>query len=50
MVVALSEVLSGADRGQSLLPLWNTLTTQGVPSTLTIGDLIDAVRRVDEAS
>ncbi|MCA9710539.1 MAG: hypothetical protein KDK70_32155 [Myxococcales bacterium] len=50
VVVALSEVLSVADRGESLLPLWNTLTTQGVPSTLTVGDLIDAVRRVDEAS
>lgn len=49
VVVALTEVLSGADRGQSLLPLWNTLTTQGVPSTLTVGDLIDAIRRVDQA-
>lgn len=47
VVVALSEVLAGSDRDSSLLPLWNTLASQGVPSTLTVGDLIDAVRGVE---
>ncbi len=46
VVVALSEVLSGTDRNDSLLPLWNTLSAQGVPGTLTVGDLIDAIRAV----
>ncbi|MCX4245913.1 hypothetical protein [Paraliomyxa miuraensis] len=49
VVVALSEVLSRTDRDDSLLPLWNTLASQGVPSTLTVGDLIDAVRSADGA-
>lgn len=44
VVVALSEALSRTDRESSLLPLWNTLASQGVPSTLTVGDLIEAVR------
>jgi hypothetical protein len=48
VVVALSEVLAHTDRGESLLPLWNSLASQGVPSTLTVGDLIDAVRSVQE--
>jgi len=49
VVVALSEVLSGANRDDSLLPLWNTLSAQGVPGTLTVGDLIEAVRQVEAA-
>lgn len=44
VVVALSEVLSRTDRDDSLLPLWNNLASQGVPSTITVGDLVDAVR------
>ncbi len=46
VVVALSEVLSHTDREDSLLPLWNSLASQGVPSTLTVGDFLDAVRSV----
>lgn len=48
VVVALAEALAVADREDSLLPLWNSLATQGVPSTLTVGDLIEAVRGVPE--
>jgi hypothetical protein len=48
VVVALSEALAHSDRDSSLLPLWNSLATQGVPSTLTVGDLIDAVRGASE--
>ena len=43
VVVALSEALAQSDREDSLLPLWNSLASQGVPSTLTVGDLIEAV-------
>lgn len=48
VVVALTEVLSRSKRDESLLPLWNSLATQGVPYTLTVGDLIDAVRSAQE--
>lgn len=48
VVVALSEALAGSDRDGSLLPLWNSLASQGVPSTLTVGDLIEAVRGLSE--
>ena len=37
------EALAQSDREDSLLPLWNSLASQGVPSTLTVGDLIEAV-------
>ncbi|MCA9654050.1 MAG: hypothetical protein H6712_08900 [Myxococcales bacterium] len=46
-VAAISEILRHTDREDSLLPLWNDLAQQGVPSTLTIGDLIEAVRQID---
>lgn len=48
-VAAISHLLRSTDRDSSLLPLWNDLAQQGVPSTLTIGDLIDAVRQVESA-
>lgn len=48
-VAAISELLRGTDRDSSLLPLWNDLAQQGVPSTLTIGDLIEAVRQVESS-
>lgn len=48
VVVALGEVLAHTDREDSLLPLWNSLASQGVPGTLTVGDLIDAVRSVQQ--
>jgi hypothetical protein len=48
VVVALSEVLAHTDREDSLLPLWNSLASQGVPGTLTVGDLIEAVRSVQQ--
>ncbi len=48
VVVALSEALAQSDREDSLLPLWNSLASQGVPSTLTVGDLIEAIRGLPE--
>ncbi|MEX1364941.1 MAG: hypothetical protein AB1Z98_17565 [Nannocystaceae bacterium] len=49
-VAAIGEVLQGTDRTSSLLPLWNDLAQQGIPSTLTVGDLIDAIRGVEGSS
>jgi hypothetical protein len=49
VVVALSEALAHVNREESLLPLWNSLASQGVPSTLTVGDLIEAVRVASQA-
>lgn len=48
VVAALAEVLGQTDREDSLLPLWNALANQGVPNTLTVGDLIDAVRSLPQ--
>lgn len=45
-VAALSEILEAHDEGTEVLPLWNQLLDDGLPPSLTIGDLIDAVRRV----
>jgi hypothetical protein len=42
-VAALQDVLGAHDREAALLPLWNELADQGVPRTLTVGDLIEAV-------
>lgn len=41
---ALSSTLENVDRDESLLPLWNELARSGVPQTLTVGDLLDAIR------
>jgi hypothetical protein len=43
-VAALREVLSTAHRDTSLLPLWNELAKHEIPQTLTVGDLLDALR------
>ena len=43
-VAALSEALSLEHREASLLPLWNALASEGVPESMTVGDLIEAVR------
>ncbi len=43
-VAALREALAASSRDASLLPLWNELAKHEIPQTLTIGDLIDAVR------
>ncbi len=45
-VVALSEILGAHDEETEVLQLWNQLLDDGLPPSLTIGDLIDAVRRV----
>jgi hypothetical protein len=42
-VAALREVLGSEDRDAALLPLWNAIASHGIPQSLTIGDLIDAV-------
>jgi hypothetical protein len=43
-IAALSEVLSLGHRDASLLPLWNELASEGAPASMTLGDLIEAVR------
>jgi hypothetical protein len=43
-IAALRETLAVQHREAALLPLWNELASEGVPTSLTIGDLIDAVR------
>ncbi len=47
--VALAEVLGHTSRDDSLLPLWNALASEGVPNTLTVGDLIDAIAQLNPA-
>jgi hypothetical protein len=46
-VLALREALSEGDREESLLPLWNALAQQGIPHSLTVGDLLEALRGLD---
>jgi len=43
-VAALREVLASCPRDAALLPLWNELVKHEIPQTLTVGDLIDALR------
>jgi hypothetical protein len=45
-IAAIREMLRDEDEEESLLPLWNELADQGVPHTLTIGDLLEACRSV----
>lgn len=46
-VLALREALRTGDREESLLPLWNALAEHGLPQSLTVGDLLEAVRDLD---
>ncbi len=46
-VTALREALLAGDREDSLLPLWNALAEHGIPQSLTVGDLLDAVRGLE---
>jgi hypothetical protein len=46
-IAALSELLKTRERDTEVLPLWNDLLDDGLPATLTIGDLLDAVQRVN---
>ncbi|MBC8071014.1 MAG: hypothetical protein IAG13_22005 [Deltaproteobacteria bacterium] len=43
-IAALREVLSTSHRDTSLLPLWNELAKHEIPQTLTVGDLLEALR------
>jgi hypothetical protein len=43
-VQALREALSERATDASLLPLWNEMASAGIPQSLTVGDLIRAVR------
>ncbi|MEZ4453798.1 MAG: hypothetical protein R3B09_30360 [Nannocystaceae bacterium] len=45
-VSALSEVLGGSEPSQPILPLWNQLLDQGLPESLTVEELITAVRGI----
>lgn len=44
-VIALRDALEHEERTASLLPLWNALAAHGIPGTMTVGDLIDAVQQ-----
>ncbi len=41
-VLALSEVLDACSPDDALAPLWNAVAQQGLPRTMTVGDLIEA--------
>jgi hypothetical protein len=43
-VAALREVFASCHRDAALLPLWNELVKHEIPQTLTVGDLLDALR------
>lgn len=43
-VAALREALDDRGQDDALLPLWNEMASAGVPQTLTVGDLIEAIR------
>jgi hypothetical protein len=43
-VAALREVLATCHRDAALLPLWNELVKHEIPQTLTVGDLLDALK------
>jgi len=45
-VSALAEVLAEQEPGSELLPLWNQLLEDGLPPSLTIADLLSAVRQI----
>lgn len=50
LIAALREMLAEQDLDADLLPVWNELAEQGVPRMMTVGDFIEAVRKLDEAS
>jgi len=41
-VLALREALEAADRDDVLDPLWSAVTRQGLPKSMTVGDLLEA--------
>ncbi len=41
-ILALRDALQAGDPTDALLPLWNAMAQQGIPQTMTIGDLIEA--------
>ncbi len=41
-VIALRETLAAADPDDALDPLWDAVTKQGLPKTMTVGDLVEA--------
>lgn len=43
-VAALKEALDDREHEDALLPLWNEMASAGIPQTLTVGDLIEAIR------
>jgi hypothetical protein len=45
-IAALADTLSAQPQAE-LLPLWNSLLEQGLPESLTVQDLIQAVRQAD---
>ncbi len=45
-VSALAEVLAEQEPTSELLPLWNQLLEEGLPQSLTVADLLSAVRQI----
>ncbi|MEZ4382815.1 MAG: hypothetical protein R3A79_15885 [Nannocystaceae bacterium] len=45
-VAALAEVLAEQAPDREILPLWNQLLEEGLPETLTVQDLLSAVRQI----
>jgi len=48
-VSALAAVLAEQEPDSALLPLWNQLLADGLPESLTVGDLLSAVRQIAPA-
>ncbi|MEE9386954.1 MAG: hypothetical protein V3V08_26345 [Nannocystaceae bacterium] len=46
-MMAVREMVGSHQRDASLLPLWNDLATSRVPESLTVGDLIEAIRGIE---
>ncbi|GEM_PF-1632639 len=49
-VLTLREAFILQTRESPLLPLWNALAAEGAPYVMQVGDLIDAVRSIDDPS
>lgn len=49
-VLAVRQLLGDLGPSAELLPLWNAIAEQGAPAAMTVGDLIEAVRGLDDGT
>ncbi|MBL4688904.1 MAG: hypothetical protein JKY37_30215 [Nannocystaceae bacterium] len=49
-VLAVRQLLGDLGPAAELLPLWNAIAEQGAPAAMTVGDLIEAVRGLDDGT